>query len=89
MNVKAKTLVDRERLIASILTMRNLVISDKRGISTLDNLIVLQNHSLDHSHKIQAYSPIEDSLGNFIYSLTTEYESGLIRKLSELMRSEV
>jgi len=89
MNVKAPTYVDRERLIASILTMRNLAMSDQRGIATLDNLKVLHNRSLDHSHKIQAYSPTEDSLGNFSHALTYEYESGLIRKLSELMRSEV
>ena len=39
------------------------------------NLKVLHNRSLDHSHKIQAYSPIEDPmLGHFVYNLTVEYE---------------
>ena len=89
MNVKAATYVDRERLISCILTMRGLAMSDQRGIACLDNLKILHNRSVDSSHKIQAYSPIEDSQGNFSQSLTKDYESGLIRKLSELMSNEV
>ena len=61
MNVKAASYADRERLISCILTMRSLAMSDQRGISTLDNLKVLHNRSVDHSHKIQAYASIEDS----------------------------
>ena len=50
----------------------------------------MHNRQLDFSHKIQAYSPIEDDLlDNFSQSLTLDYELGLIRKLSELMSSEV
>ena len=63
--------------------------SDQRGIATLDNLKILHNRSVDLSHKIQAYSPIEDSQGNFSQSLTYDYESGLIKKLSEHMGNEV
>lgn len=63
--------------------------SDQRGIATLDNLKVFHNRSVDHSHKIQAYASIEDSQGNFSQSHTSDYESGLIRKLSELMSNEV
>ena len=90
-NVKAKSHNDRERLIACLLTVRSLALSENHGIASLDNLKILQNRSsgLDLSHKIQAYTPIEDSFGIFSQTLTQEYESGLIRKLSEHMHSEV
>ena len=89
MHVKAATYKDRERLISSILTMRMLALMDIRG-PCLDNLKILHNKNLDHSLKIQAYAPIDgDYQANYSNSLTIDYESGLIRKLSELMSSEV
>lgn len=51
-DIKAASYSDRERLISSILMMRNLAVSDRRGIASLDNLKVFQNRSVDFSHKI-------------------------------------
>ena len=51
-DIKAASYADRERLISSILMMRNLAVSDRRGIASLDNLKVFQNRSVDFSHKI-------------------------------------
>lgn len=89
MKVKAKTYEERERLISCILTMRSLAMSEQRGIASVDKLMVLHNRGVDESHKIQAYAPIEENQGIFSHSLTYDYEFGLIRKLSELMSSEV
>lgn len=88
-NVKAATHHDRERLIASIITMRNLEMSDLKAIQSLDTLQMLHNRPLDHSHRIQAYSSTATSYDNFSQTLTTDYELSLLRKLSEHMQSKV
>ena len=90
MNIKAKSYFERERLVSCILTMRNLAKGEQRGVASLDTLKVIRNRCFDCSHKTQAYAAVEnDVLGNFSHNLTIDYEQGLIRKLSELMSSEV
>lgn len=42
---------------------------------------------MDFSQRILGYIPIENGRGNYIQQLTLDYESGLVRKLSEQMGS--